>query len=210
MIRKFYFIACVILALGLMACNHSKQGNGSQTKQEMKKYQDSIAKAVKDSIKQKMVSDSIAKAKADSTASAKKAAEFDIAKIYAVCKKGVDGRHYPALPSMGFKKGPSFSQDVPFGYSNYFYRNCEMKGAGGSTEASRLTGSGLPLVVSVGKSDNSPFGWFQVEVFDKESLKKAKEFLRKKDKGNKYGTASLMVSKSKLGWYVSVDFPSEW
>ena len=120
MIRKFYFIACVILALGLMACNHSKQGNGSQTKQEMKKYQDSIAKAVKDSIKQKMVSDSIAKAKADSTASAKKAAEFDIAKIYAVCKKGVDGRHYPALPAMGFKKGPSFSQDVPFGYSNYF------------------------------------------------------------------------------------------
>jgi hypothetical protein len=208
--KKTYLIICLVLAWGLLACNRTKQGYGTENGQEETINQDSIAKSVKDSVKQKMVSDSIAKAKADSTASAKKAAEFDIAKIYAVCKKGVDGRHYPALPAMGFKKGPSFSQDVPFGYSNYFYRNCEMKSAGGSTEASKLTGPGLPLVVSVGKSDNSPFGWFQVEVFDKESLKKAKEFLRKKDKGNKYGTASLMVSKSKLGWFVSVDFPSEW
>lgn len=207
--KKTYLIICLVLAWGLLACNRTKQGYGTENGQEETINRDSIAKAVKDSVKQKMVSDSIAKAKADSTASAKKAAEFDIAKIYAVCKKGFNGKHYSALLTMGFKKGPSFSHDVPFVYSNYFYRNCEMKVVGNSAEASRLTGAGLPLVVSVGVSDNSPYGWFQVEVFDKESLNMAKRFLRKKDKGNKYGTPSLMVSKSKLGWFVSVDFPPE-
>ena len=188
--------------LGVSSCKQSKAPELSPQEQQARR--DSIAKATKDSVDQKLRSDSIAKAKADSTAKAKKLAELNIAKIYSAGLGLYDNTPERSMMKLGFKKGPKMEQEIPFGVKWVFYKNCAVNA---DDDAKKLLGGGTPVVVSFGLSENFPYGWIGVEVFDKDCLAKVEKYLKARDKGDKYGNKSYKVSKTKLGWFVTVDYP---
>ena len=193
--KKLIYFTLALFISGVASSCHSK---ADQLKEQQ--IADSLRKdSVKKAQQAAAIADSIAKAKADSIAAAK---NLDFEKLYAICLKESIGGNFAQLKELGFKTGPSFSEDA--GWSKYFYRGCKLNANG---EAIEVPNNETAIVVATGASNNSPYGWFQVEVFSKENKQKAEMVLKKKDKGNKFELPSFSSTKSKKGWYISVDFP---